>query len=117
MPILFLLGMLPDRFLFINIDGMGGFLRIALGVAYFTFFITWRGTTLGGMVLGLRVVRVDGRPIDRTVALVRAIAAILSGLCLGIGWFWACWDERRQTWHDRLAGTVVVRDDHIQPLV
>lgn len=116
-PILFLVGMLPDRFLFINIDGMGGFLRIALGVAYFTSFITWRGTTLGGMVLGLRVVRIDGRPIDRTVALVRAIAAILSGLCIGIGWFWACWDERRQTWHDRLAGTVVVRDDHIQPLV
>lgn len=117
MPIFFLVGMLPDRFLFINIDGMGGFLRIALGVAYFTSFIAWRGTTLGGMVLGLRVVRVDGRPIDRTVALVRAIAAILSGLCVGIGWFWACWDERRQTWHDRLAGTVVVRDDHIQPLV
>lgn len=117
MPILFLVGMLPDRFLFIDIDGMGGFLRIALGVAYFTSFITWRGTTLGGMVLGLRVVRVDGRPIDRTVALVRAIAAILSGLCIGIGWFWACWDERRQTWHDRLAGTVVIRDDHIQPLV
>lgn len=117
MPIFFLVGMLPDRFLFINIDAMGGFLRIALGVAYFTSFITWRGTTLGGMVLGLRVVRVDGRPIDRTVALVRAIAAILSGLCMGIGWFWACWDERRQTWHDRLAGTVVVRDDHIEPLV
>jgi uncharacterized RDD family membrane protein YckC len=117
MPIFFLVGILPDRFLFIDIDSMGGFLRVVLGVAYFTTFITWRGTTLGGMVLGLRVVRVDGRPIDRTVALVRAIAAILSGLCLGIGWFWACWDERRQTWHDRLAGTVVVRDDQIQPLV
>lgn len=117
MPIFFLIGMLPDRFLFINIEAMGGFLRIALGVAYFTSFIAWRGTTLGGMVLGLRVVRIDGRPIDRTVALVRAVAAILSGLCIGIGWFWASWDERRQTWHDRLAGTVVVRDDHIQPLV
>jgi uncharacterized RDD family membrane protein YckC len=117
MPIFFLVGMLPDHFLFINIDGMAGFLRIALGVAYFTTFVAWRGTTLGGMVLGLRVVRIDGRPIDRTVALVRAIAAILSGLCIGIGWFWACWDERRQTWHDRLAGTVVIRDDHIQPLV
>jgi uncharacterized RDD family membrane protein YckC len=117
MPILFLVGMLPDRFLFINIDGMSGFLRIALGVAYFTTLVAWRGTTLGGMVLGLRVVRIDGRPIDRTVALVRAIAAILSGLCIGIGWFWACWDERRQTWHDRLAGTIVIRDEHIQPLV
>lgn len=117
MPILFLVGVLPDRFLFIPLDSKAGFLRVALGVAYFTTFIAWRGTSLGGLVLGLRVVRVDGRPIDRTVALVRSIAAILSGLCLGVGWLWACWDPRRQTWHDRLAGTVVVRDDRIAPLV
>jgi len=110
-PLLFLVAILPE------VDHFDGALRIGLGVAYFTLMLAWRGTTLGGLVLGLRVVRLDGRPIDRPVALVRALSAVLSGLCFGIGWFWASWDERRQTWHDRLAGTVVIRDDDAPPLV
>lgn len=28
---------------------------------------------------------------------------------MGLGYFWAGWDKRKQTWHDKLAGTVVVR--------
>lgn len=116
-PLFVLIGMMPDRFLVVRLDEFMGMLRVVLGVAYFTLMLSWRGTTLGGLLMGLRVVRLDGRPIDRTVALVRALTAILSTLCLGIGWFWASWDPRRQTWHDRLAGTVVIRDDQVQPLI
>lgn len=116
-PLLTLAGIMPDRFLFVDPENLVGLVRVGLGVAYFTVMLTWRGTTLGGMVLGLRVVRLDGRPLDRTVALVRSLAAILSGLSLGLGWFWASWDTRRQTWHDRLAGTATVRDDSLPPLV
>jgi uncharacterized RDD family membrane protein YckC len=116
-PLMFLTAILPDRLLWIPLDQFSGVLRVGLGVAYFAVMLAWRGTTLGGLVLGLRVVRLDGRPIDRPVALVRALGAVLSGLCLGVGWFWASWDERRQTWHDRLAGTVVIRDDEAPPLV
>ncbi len=116
-PLLFLAAILPERLAFIRLEEFGGVVRVAIGVAYFTLMLTWRGTTLGGLVLGLRVVRLDGRPIDRPVALVRALGAVLSGLCFGVGWFWAGWDERRQTWHDRLAGTVVIRDDDAPPLV
>ena len=86
-------------------------------IAYFAAMLAWRGTTLGGMVAGLRVVRVDGRPMDRPTAVVRALAAILSGLSGGLGWLWGSWDSRRQTWHDRIAGTVVVRDDTGRSLV
>lgn len=116
-PLLMLIGMMPDRFLVVRLDEFTGMLRVGLGVAYFTLMLAWRGTTLGGLLMGLRVVRLDGRPVDRTVALVRALTAILSALCLGIGWFWASWDPSRQTWHDRLAGTVVIRDDQVQPLI
>lgn len=116
-PLFVLIGMMPDRFLMLRLDEFSGLLRVILGVAYFTLMLSWRGTTLGGLLMGLRVVRLDGRPIDRTVALVRALTAILSTLCLGIGWFWASWDPKRQTWHDRLAGTVVIRDDQVQPLI
>jgi uncharacterized RDD family membrane protein YckC len=87
------------------------------GIAYFATMLAWRGTTLGGLVAGLRVVRVDGRPMDRPTAVVRALAAILSVLSGGLGWLWGSWDSRRQTWHDRIAGTVVVRDDTGRSLV
>lgn len=116
-PIMAVIGMMPDHLLFVRLDDFSGKLRVVFGIAYYTLMLTWRGTTLGGLVMGLRVVRLDGRPIDRTVSLVRSLTAILSTLCLGIGWFCASWDPRRQTWHDRLAGTVVIRDDQVQPLV
>lgn len=112
-PILFAKAAVPDAL----VGHRDGTVLILLGILYYAAMLTWRGTSLGGVVLGLRVVRIDGSPLDRNVAIVRALAAVLSGLCAGIGWFWASWDERRQTWHDRLAGTVVVRDDHVRPLV
>lgn len=73
--------------------------------------ILWkaRGATLGGIVFDLRVVRVDGRPIDWTTAIVRALGCFLSLAILGLGFFWIAFDENRQAWHDKFAGTLVVR--------
>jgi uncharacterized RDD family membrane protein YckC len=79
--------------------------------------IAWRGTTLGGLVAGLRVVRLDGRPLDRATAIVRAVGAILSAFAAGIGWLWPWWDPEKQTWHDKFAGTVVVQAPRSLPLV
>lgn len=39
----------------------------------------------------------------------RYFAYILSALVFGLGYFWVIWDKRKQGWHDKLAGTVVVR--------
>lgn len=117
LPILILVAMLPDRIGTVRLDDFSFYFRLVVGVAYYTWMITKRGTTLGGVILGMRVVRLDGRPMDRDVALVRAVTAILSLLSLGLGWLWAAWDERRQTWHDRLAGTVLIRDDRNAPLI
>ncbi len=117
LPILVLVALLPDRIGTFRLADFSFQLRLAVGVAYYTWMITNKGSTLGGIILGMRVVRLDGRPIDRNVALVRAMTAILSLLSLGLGWLWAAWDERRQTWHDRLAGTVLIRDDRNEPLV
>jgi uncharacterized RDD family membrane protein YckC len=108
-PLLVIAGNLPD--------GWDGLFRVGGAIGYFATMVAWRGTTLGGLVAGLRVVRTDGRAMDRPTAVVRALAAMLSVLCLGLGWFWASWDPRRQTWHDRIAGTVVVRDDSGRGLV
>jgi uncharacterized RDD family membrane protein YckC len=73
--------------------------------------ILWkaRGATLGGIVFDLHVVRVDGRPVDWTTAIVRALGCFLSLAIVGLGFFWIAFDENRQAWHDKFAGTWVVR--------
>jgi uncharacterized RDD family membrane protein YckC len=72
--------------------------------------IMWKlkGTTIGGIVCGLQVVRLDGRPIDWPTAIVRALSCFLSLFAIGLGFIWVALDEERQSWHDKIAGTTVV---------
>jgi uncharacterized RDD family membrane protein YckC len=73
--------------------------------------IMWKlkGTTVGGIVCNLKVVRVDGQPIDWSTAIVRALGCFLSLIVCGLGFIWIAFDEGRQSWHDKIAGTAVVR--------
>jgi uncharacterized RDD family membrane protein YckC len=96
---------------------MPGILKLLLVMAYFSGMWLWRGTTLGGLVCGISVVRTDGRPLNRATAAVRAASAILSAAVCFLGWLWALWDPERQTWHDKLAGTAVVQVPRSQSLV
>jgi uncharacterized RDD family membrane protein YckC len=73
---------------------------------------TWRGTTIGGIICRLKVVRTDGRPLDFGVALVRALSSILSAVALCLGFFAVGWSRTCQSWHDMIADTVIVRVPH-----
>jgi len=68
-----------------------------------------RGTTVGGIVFHLQVVRLDGREIDWETAIIRALSCFLSLAVAGLGFFWIAFDPDHQAWHDKIAGTVVVR--------
>jgi uncharacterized RDD family membrane protein YckC len=76
-----------------------------------------RGTTIGGIVCGLRVARLDGRPIDWPTAVTRALGSFLSFFIVGLGFIWVVFDSERQSWHDKIAGTVVVHAPRSTPLV
>lgn len=76
-----------------------------------------KGTTVGGIVCNLRVVRTDGRDIEWETAIVRALGCFLSLIPAGLGFIWMVFDNNRQTWHDKIAGTVVVRVPRNTPLV
>ncbi len=80
-----------------------------VAIAYFSALWAWKGPTVGGIVLNLQVVRQDGRPLNFLTALVRSIAAMFSAMILFLGFFWIGWDHEKQGWHDKIAGTVVVR--------
>jgi uncharacterized RDD family membrane protein YckC len=76
-----------------------------------------RGTTVGGIVFDLHVVRLDGRPVDWETAIVRALGCFLSLFVVFLGFIWIAFDYNNQAWHDKIAGTVVVRAKRGAPLV
>jgi len=73
--------------------------------------IMWKlkGTTVGGILCNLKVVRVDGRELDWSTTIVRALSCFLSMIVAGLGFLWIVFDDGRQAWHDKIAGTAVVR--------
>jgi uncharacterized RDD family membrane protein YckC len=86
-----------------------GFIQL-FSIAYFVGFWTWRGQTPGMMLLGLRVARdTDGANPGFGRSLVRYVGYIVSSIALYIGFIWVAFDPRKQGWHDKMAGTVVVR--------
>ncbi len=69
------------------------------------------GQTWGRRIVGNKVIRVDtgdvpgiGRAIGREL-----FGWIVSASIMYLGYLWMIWDKDRQTWHDKVAGTVVVR--------
>jgi uncharacterized RDD family membrane protein YckC len=84
-------------------------LFLPLWVLYHFVLWSWLGATLGDMILGIKIVREDGSPLDVSTALVRMFASFFSALVLFLGFFWAGWSRRKQSWHDRIAGTIVIR--------
>lgn len=86
-------------------------------LAYFAGMWAWKGSTVGGVVLSLKVVRLDNGPVTFPVALVRGLGAALSAVVFFLGFLWIAWDPEKQGWHDRIAGTVVIRLPRGTPLV
>jgi hypothetical protein len=94
------MGALPFR------GGRGFFLAM---LAYHIGFWAWKHTTVGGIICQLRIVRVDGVPLTPADAFIRGLSAIFSVVVLGLGFFWVLRDPERQSWHDKIAGTYVVK--------
>jgi uncharacterized RDD family membrane protein YckC len=76
--------------------------------AYCAAMWSLKGTTIGGIVCGLKVVRLDERPVDWMTGIVRALGGFLSLCVAGIGFIWVAFDDDKQSWHDKIAGTTIV---------
>ena len=86
-------------------------LQTLLGVAYFCYFWSTygKGQTLGMRALNIRVVKTDGSYLDLVGAFLRYVGLVISIVCLFIGVIWAAFDANKQGWHDKIAGTYVVK--------
>ena len=83
-----------------------------LAIAYPIAFWAVLGETPGDMLMGLRIVRTDGRRMNLRCALLRYIGSLLAELQLFLGFLWILVDDRRQGWHDKIAGTYVLYTGH-----
>lgn len=77
-------------------------------VAVILFWLA-RQATPGKMVVGATIVDArTGGPLSPRQSLLRYLGYYLSLLPLCLGFVWIAVDGRKQGWHDKLAGTVVV---------
>jgi uncharacterized RDD family membrane protein YckC len=70
-----------------------------------------RGQTWGMKITNIRLVRSDnGMPVGFGKALGRTLfASIVSANVFYLGYLWAAWDDRKQTWQDKIVSSYVVR--------
>lgn len=80
---------------------------VAINIAYFTYFHGATGRTPGKMLLRLQVYSADGTPISFGIAFLRSVGYFVSSIFY-LGFIWAAFDKKKQAWHDKIAGTVVI---------
>lgn len=92
-------------------------LTFLIGLPYFTYFhATAAGQTPGNRAVGIRVLDADsGGSISYLRAFLRFLMSYVSAIPLGLGYFWMLWDGRRQTWHDKVANSLVVKSGAYPP--
>lgn len=84
-------------------------LTLLLFVLNFVVLAGTGGQTAGMRILGIYIIRVDGRPFSLKQAAVRHLLGYpLSTAAFFLGFLWMLWDPQQQGWHDKLAGTIVV---------
>jgi uncharacterized RDD family membrane protein YckC len=75
---------------------------------YFAVPLAASGRTFGSAILGLRVVRSDGRELDPGHAVIRVLVFPLSFLFFGLGFLLMLVNRERRALQDLIADTVVV---------
>jgi uncharacterized RDD family membrane protein YckC len=102
-------------YIFFRITSIAPALRQAVGIsaclvavfwiAYQYLLLVYCGTTPGLTLARLQLSRFDGTAVPRRIRRWRALASVLSGLSLALGYAWCFLDEDRLCWHDRITRT------------
>jgi len=112
---------IPDEISPSQIKEISGVIFQALGIYFFIFILymvlmVWKfGATLGKMALGIKIVNRNMKDVSFLTAFIREfLVKILLYMVMSfffiflLGYLWAIWDKRKQTWHDKIAKTFVI---------
>jgi uncharacterized RDD family membrane protein YckC len=93
----------------------GGIVLLIVGfllvVALYIRALGTTGQTWGRKLAGVKVVgEMTGQPIGVGKALGRQLFAnFISGQIFSLGYLWMLWDDKKQTWHDKVVGSIVIK--------
>lgn len=92
-----------------NLQGGSAFLLFGIALAYYVVLETTLGGTLGKKALGIRVVKLDGSPLDWQASIVRNLLRFVDGFFFYLVGAICVWTSAsKQRVGDRVAGTAVV---------
>ncbi|HKE52546.1 MAG TPA: RDD family protein [Actinomycetes bacterium] len=96
-------------------SGMGGVYVtcLLLGTAwvlYMSYLTGSRGQSIGKRVINIKVVKeIDGQVIGGGLGIARYFIHIVDLLPCGLGYLWPLWDSKRQTFTDKIMGTLAIK--------
>ncbi|MFA6918485.1 MAG: RDD family protein [Candidatus Gracilibacteria bacterium] len=104
-------GLLGSLFGFTNSSEQASFNPFfILGLAYYVVMTYKYGYTLGKKVMKIRVQKEDtGQNLTIVDAILREVVGKFVSSFLLLGYFWMLWDSKKQTWHDKIAKSIVVK--------
>jgi uncharacterized RDD family membrane protein YckC len=84
-------------------------LSLVIVFGYVLYFWSTSGQTPGKSVMKIKIVSTDGSAMTMGKAVMRLIGYVVSGLIFYLGFIWILFDANKQGWHDKIAGTYVVK--------
>ncbi len=94
-------------------EDVGVMAAVLLPILYVIWYLSLmrQGLSPGKKLLGLQVVdqQTGGIPGFGKMFVREVVGRFLSGIVFGLGYLWAIVDKNAQAWHDKIAGTVVVK--------
>ena len=101
---------IPNYFLIYTLGPVGNLLTLVTAWLYFAIQESGSGqATLGKKAMGMKVATLDAERISFGQATGRHFGKYISGLILLIGYLMMVWDENKQTLHDKMAGTIIIK--------
>ncbi|MGB2740215.1 MAG: RDD family protein [Cognaticolwellia sp.] len=87
------------------------FISYLLPIGVIILFWIYKSATPGKIALSIIIVdeKTGGKPSIKQYV-IRYIGYYVSLVPLGLGFIWVALDEKKQGWHDKMAGTVVILD-------
>ncbi|AWB57105.1 MULTISPECIES: RDD family protein [unclassified Colwellia] len=80
-----------------------------LPIAVIILFWIYKSATPGKMVISAKIVDANtGNKPTIMQYIIRYLGYYVSIFALGLGFLWVAWDDKKQGWHDKMAGTVVI---------
>ena len=95
-----------------GLSSAGWLVAVLVGFTNIVFLPMFSGQTIGKIVTGLRIVRIDGTaPTIGSIAFRQTVGYFLTLMSLGLGFFVSFFSSKGRALHDYLSGTVVIYAD------